>query len=450
MLYAMDGGADPHLPSPVDVLALRAARRTLARVVPCRHSAEQLWPYITQVDLYNRASGASPVEYEIVPTPESASVIRATSRKIGVAMRYQELPYEWQQPRFVHGELFFESGPFLYGRIRGEYLEDQPAVRYVVDYVPRHRFGLAGLLARHILKTFVAIVRGIDERLPDTFTDPLGVKGFEDRSAAARRRATDLAGRWRHLAPDAVVADAVADFVMTAPDRFVGRMRPYGLAQQLGTSRGETLVFCLRAAQAGFLDTSWDLICPSCGGAKHRRPTLSELGDTAHCDVCNVRYDADFAHNVELSFRPVPSLRTLDEDEYCLQSPEHQRQILAQVNVEPGARTRLVLSLGPGHYRLRCIGHEGEALFNAAYGRARETVTITLGGGVPRSEHACGSVLELLLENDGGGWRTIRFERHGYREEAASAAAVLALPEFRGILGGESSLREHVARLGVP
>lgn len=450
MLLRMPEQTGARLPSPTEVAALRAARRTLQQVVPCRHSAAQIWPYLTQVDLYNRATGSSPVEYTVSPVPESASVIHGVSKKLGVAMRYLELPYEWLEPHFVHGELFFDSGPFRYGRIRGEYLEEQSAVRYIVDYVPRRRFGFAGLLARHILKTFVAVVRGIDARLPAEFEDPLGVRGFEDRSAGALRRAAGLTERWRSLAPDAVVAESIADFVVTAPDRFVGRMRPYGLAQQLGISRDETLLFCLRAAHAGFLETSWDLICPSCGGAKRRRPTLEELGDTAHCDVCNIRYDRDLARNVELSFRPRADVRVLDEQEYCLQSPSHQRRIVAQVNVEPGATARLPLSLQPGHYRIRCIGLEGEALVDAAYGRGRQTVTITTGGGIPATTIGCGSVLELLVTNDSPHWRTVRFEHHGYREDAAAAADVLASPELRAFFDEAGGLGQHLARLGVP
>jgi adenylate cyclase len=209
---------------------------------------------------------------------EGAPVIRGTSRKLGLTMRYRELPYEWQSPRFVHAELFYDNGPLRYARLRGEYLEDQSAVHYRVDYVPRRRFSLAGLLARGILKKLTTIVRRIDAQLPETFSDPLAAEGFADRSPAAMRRAADLGRRWRDLAPDAVIADSVADFVATAPDRMVGRMRPYGLAQQLGTTRRETLQFCLRAANEGFLELSWDLVCPSCKGAKRRVADIADLG----------------------------------------------------------------------------------------------------------------------------------------------------------------------------
>ena len=250
----------------------------VAAEVPCGHTADQLWPYFSQVDLFNRAGGSSAVEYEIIPSPGGASITWGTSRKLGVTMRYQELPYEWHAPRYVHAEMLFETGPFRYLRIRGEHLEGRQAVRYAVDYVPRRRLGIAGLVARMILRKFVAVFRGIDERLPKTFTDPLGAKGFEDRSAGALRRAAELAERWRHLAPDAVVSDTLAEFVATAPDPLVGRIRPYGIAQQLGTSRSETLQFCCRAARAGFLELRWDLICPSCGGAKRSEPRPDRVG----------------------------------------------------------------------------------------------------------------------------------------------------------------------------
>src|SRR5699024_4474633 len=150
--------------------------------------------------------------------------------------------------------------PFRYMRIRGEHLKNSSAVKYSIDYVPRRRFGIAGLAARGILKKFVKIFRKIDERLPESFSDPLGAKGFEDTGTGTLRKAKNLARRWRHLVKDAVVPESLAEFVLTAPDSLVGRMRPYALAKQLGTSRSETLEFCCLATRDGFLDMSWDLI----------------------------------------------------------------------------------------------------------------------------------------------------------------------------------------------
>jgi adenylate cyclase len=439
MLCAMSDSEVPQLAIPQEIRALRAAKRTIERLVPCRHSAEELWPYITQIDLFNRAAGASAADYEIIPLPDSASAIRATSRKMGLRMRHQELPYEWLKPQFVQGEMIFDSGPLLYGRIRAEYLEEQSAVRYTVDYVPRRRFGFAPLVARGILAKYVKILRGIDERLPPSIDDPLGAEGFADRSATALQRAQRLARQWRHLATDALVPDSLAEFIATAPDRLVARIRPYAVAAQLGTARREMLEFCLRAARAGFLELSWDLICPSCDGAKRRAPTLADLGPEAHCDVCNIRYDADLARNVEVSFRPAAEIRKPDDREFCIQSPSNQRQILAQLNVEPLTTKRLRLSLQPGHYRLRCIGREGELMFDSAYGRPQGEAAVQLGARIGVESRSCGSELDLVLENDGEAWRTVRFEHHGYREDAATAAEVVNTPEYLECHGADPS-----------
>lgn len=422
---------------PEEVRAFRSESKSINKIVNCRHTADQIWPYISQVELYNRAGGSSPVEYEIILNPESASSIFGTSKKFGITMNYQEMPYEWIRPHFVHSEMFFKTGPFLYTRIRGEYLNEKSSFRYSIDYVPRHRFGIAGFAARGILNKFVKVFQHIDSQLPDSFNDPLGAKGFEERNTTTLNRAKKLSQSWSHLADDPVVPDSLADFIATAPDSLVGRLRPYALASHLGTTRSKTLQFCCRAANAGFLEISWDLICPSCGGAKERNSDWAELGSEAHCEMCNIRYDKDLEKNVELSFRPKPSVRNFDDQEYCLQSPSHQLQILAQVNIEPDSTYRLPLSLQPGHYRLRSIGREGEALFNCAYGRPLSEVEVTIGSKIGKIETQCGSSLELLLKNDSSYWRTVRFEHHGYREDAACAAEVLKLPEFCESFGEE-------------
>ena len=433
------------LPHPEEARTLRESSKKFEKIVPCKHTAEQLWPYFSQVNEYNRAGGASAVEYEVVPIFNSASVIVGSSRKLGIRMRYKELPYEWHQPRYVHAEMFFETGPFRYMRIRGEHLKNQSAVKYSINYVPRRGFGIAVIVAWGILQKFVKIFGQIDERLPESISDPLGAKGFEDISKSKLRKAKDLAQRWRYLIKDAVVPESLAEFVLTAPDSLVGRMRPYALAKQLGTSRSETLEFCCLAARDGFLDMSWDLICPSCGGAKSSSANLDELGSEAHCDVCNIRYDADIKRNVEISFKPRSMIRELDEEEYCLQSPSHQLQIIAQVNIMPGATISLPLSLRPGHYRLRCIGFEGETLFDCSYGRQSEEVFLSVGSELDKVKFDCGSKFVIHLENNSQNWRTVRFEHHGYREDAACAAEVVTLPEYRNSLQADATLPSIIA-----
>src|SRR6185503_13060417 len=98
-------------------------------------------------------------------------------------------------------------------------------------------------------------------------------------------------------------------------DMALARLRPYALADRWEMPRREVLELCLWATRVGMLEFSWDVLCPLCRGAKDSSPTLSSLPATVHCDTCNVDYTANFDRSVELTSRPNPAIRRLDERE---------------------------------------------------------------------------------------------------------------------------------------
>src|SRR5262249_5074028 len=98
----------------------------------------------------------------------------------------------------------------------------------------------------------------------------------------------------------------------TLPDEELDSMRPFVFADRWKADRRDVLRLFLQASQAGLLDLSWDVICPSCRGAQERHESLRKLKAKAHCPACNIRYSADFAESVELRFRPNPSIRRVE------------------------------------------------------------------------------------------------------------------------------------------
>src|SRR3546814_9190634 len=58
---------------------------------------------------------------------------------------------------------------------------------------------------------------------------------------------------------------------------------------------------CLQAVRDDMLESRWDILCPRCRGAQLSATSLDRLPTRAHCESCNIGYDRDFAHNVELS-----------------------------------------------------------------------------------------------------------------------------------------------------
>src|SRR5690606_26379579 len=95
-----------------------------------------------------------------------------------------------------------------------------------------------------------------------------------------------LQARLQELSPNAALLRAVAEYVYTAPGAYVLKMRPFELARLYGLERMQTLRFFLQATAAGFFNLSWDLLCPSCQGAKQSAGNLSQVNPEVHCDSC--------------------------------------------------------------------------------------------------------------------------------------------------------------------
>ena len=90
----------------------------------------------------------------------------------------------------------------------------------------------------------------------------------------------------------------------TSEDEDLERMHAFRVADRWGADRLRTLKLFLHAANAGLLDVSWDVIGPSCLGAKVRESRLRDLRNEAHCNACNIGYTADFAEFGRSHFSP--------------------------------------------------------------------------------------------------------------------------------------------------
>ena len=56
---------------------------------------------------------------------------------------------------------------------------------------------------------------------------------------------------------------------------------------------------------------------PNCRSARAPLTTIAKLKREAHCDVCQIRFDAEFDKSVELKFTVHPSVQISDQT-FCL------------------------------------------------------------------------------------------------------------------------------------
>lgn len=264
-----------------------------------------------------------------------------------------------------------------------------------------------------------------------------------------------VAAGWAALVQAGVrprLIDRLRAHLAEAPDEAVLKMRPFELADRWGEDRRETLAMFLHATTAGPLEMSWDVLCPNCRIAKAEYSSLADLKDQAHCDFCNITYDATFDRQVEVRFSASPTIRQVADRRFCSGGPMNTPHVLVQSTLEPGEVKEMLLTLPTGAFRLRSLqskatgvldvgaGSEDQGAFTIAADSIRPPAALTASGNV-----------HLRLQNGTGVQATVSLERPDWPDTAATAALVSTMQEFRDLFGSEvlaPGLQLAIQRLG--
>jgi adenylate cyclase len=403
-------------------------------------TVERLWPLLSDTDRVNRMVGLPAFE-RTEPGPDLAQVING--HYLGVPVRWREYPFEWVYEQEFSVERAFEP-PLPIERLvtRTRLLPlpgDKTQVEVTVDMAPRNVVGALGgrlIVAQQMLRDLRAAYRTLGVLANNAADIPRPSRRRVEFNTARLDQA--LARLRQNQVPDRLI-ERLRTHLQQADDPAVLKMRPFALADLWGEPRLEVLRTFLYATRAGLLDLEWDVLCPSCRGPSLRSRTLAELGTEAHCNSCNIRYDLNFDESVELRFSVSPMVRDAVDLSYCIGGPANTPHILAQLWVPAGGSKRLAVRMPAGSYRVRSRQLKGFELLEVAERHTTAAATITLGDdliGADRSELAPG-LAELTLVNSSGANMLVMIEQTAWSAQAASAALVTALAEFRQLFSAE-------------
>jgi class 3 adenylate cyclase len=419
---------------------------------------EAVWPLLADTERLNREVGLPAIRFEFRPWPAGGTETWATLRVGSVTLRYREHPFEWAQPEFYRIRRTFKNGPLreFVGEVR---LAPEGAGTRVTSRVTLLPAGPAGwvvapLLARKALADFAAVCRGfaafLGRRLPTPYPRHAG------RPPAVRERLERARAALASFDLDRGVVNRLVAHVSDAPPEDVVEIRPFPLADAWGMDRMAVLRACLVGARVGLLDLRWRLLCPSCRGGQANLSHLKELSGSAHCDTCNIRYDAEFDRSVEICFAVPPAIRPVAVATYCVGGPGRTPHALAQWPLGPGETREAELVLPPGRYDLRSLqapppyplrvddaaGPNVEVAVVKAEGdgglRLRvdgeEAPPAEETGVPPRTVPACGT---WQVRNATDTPIVLRLERAEWTADAATAALVTSLQAFRDLFSSE-------------
>ncbi|MGA7606715.1 MAG: DUF5939 domain-containing protein, partial [Anaerolineales bacterium] len=358
-------------------------------------------------------------------------------------IEWDEEPFEWTYPYALGIDRRYRGGPMAEIRVQIA-LEPCGAggtrVTYQTWARARNPIGTLGIFVVIGLfsKTrFESVFRSYD-RIASKGGSLAEIPSRRGLSSAGRTRFRSLSAALIQSGVDATLIQRLGEFLDHADDLSLQRIRPYALADRWGISRRSVLELFLRSTRAGILDMFWDLLCPSCRGTTDTSAHLSAVHSASHCNTCNIDFTANFDHNVEVFFRPNPSLRQIDATlEFCVGSPQQQPHIILMQTLWPREELAFDTELHEGRYLLRASGLSGSrGLVAAKEGEAAFEARASYDGW-PYGETHISLMPHIKLMNITQEPQTFQLERTAWSDQATTAVDVTILQVFRDLFASE-------------
>lgn len=402
-------------------------------------SPQALWPLASDTNRFNRDTGQPAVQ--LLGNDKGVRHVRMKIPLLQV--EWEEEPFEWTYPYSFGILRTYSSGPIdemrvqvnleplLEGGTRLRYqtwmttanLLAQLALPFVIGMIARHRFE----------RTF-----HFYDRLANQSGPVIVSRGPPGLRPAGRARFRSLSETVIRQGSDPFLVACLEDFLDRADELSLQRMRPYALANIWGVNRRVVLEMFLRATRAGILDMSWDLLCPSCRGTTEGHTNLGSVHGRSHCSSCQIDFTVNFDHNIEVVFRPNPSVRKVElSAAFCVGSPQLQPHIVMSQTITALHSLPVNLQLEPGRYMMRASNVAGSvALVADTEGLPRVDLRVTSFGWPPEQGWvSLRPTLNLINATDTD--QTFQLERTAWSDQAATAAEVTALQVFRDLFASE-------------
>jgi class 3 adenylate cyclase len=399
---------------------------------------DALWPALADTARFNDAAGLP--KHTIVELPQADGTVQYTaSARVGpFALAWRELPVEWvTNQRFRHARLF-ARGPFrtFIATLALSPEGEGTRIDYDLQAEPANLAGRA-LLAlgffRSAGRTFERLLSSVTDYAAGRRAEPFDYKTVA-LDAEAKARLDAALARLAAAGADAALVERLRAFILSGSEIDLLHIRPLRLARLWAAPDRAVIELCLLATKAGLLSMHWDLLCPNCRGPKLSVASLDRLPQGAHCPTCNIDYGRDFARNVELTFRPVPTIRRVDDGQFCLFGPMTTPHVVLQQTLAPGETRDVPAALPHGAYRLRGLHPGNDVVVEWTDGGF--PALIIADDGVSAGEPSPQGMVRIVSRARGE--RTVVIESREWVREALTAHRVTAMQAFRDLFATEA------------
>ena len=360
-----------------------------------------------------------------------------------IRLEWEEEPFEWTYPYHFGILRRYKTGPLAEMRVDCRLERLQPSGTRIVYETFVKSANILGDIGIPLAIGIVSAKRFEDafkhyDRIASRGGSMLEIAKGRNLSSAGHTRFKVMNERLKDQGVDEVILSHLYEFLHHADDLSIQRMRPYALADGWGLSRRNVLEAFLRSTRVGMLDLYWDLLCPECRGVTEDHARLNDIHAVSHCNTCQIDFRVNFDHNVEVIFRPNPSVRAVDATvEFCVGSPQRQPHIAFSLIVPAHEELPFSTMLNEGRYSLRAPQLPGAQILLATHGGVEKIDLYGGNKGWPTGVTELGLMPAIRLINETDHALTFELMRTIWSDQAATAADVTTLQVFRDLFSSE-------------
>ena len=409
-------------------------------------SVEKLWPHLTDLSTFNRRVGLGAMRFT-----EKNGKLQGFAVNVGTRMVWEEVPWEWEYGKeFSHARIYSEGLPY-YMRARYLFEPTQPGhcrLTVYLSLIPR------GFKAKLLINIGLKQIRkGYDKALKEIVQSiksdailrppPAPVKLTADGKERLKNMGKSLTEKG--LSP--ALADRLVQYVETASDDDIYRIRVKPLAREWNIPEREVLTGFLWGTRQGLFKLTWDVICPHCRGVRNEVNSLGELPKRGNCEACQVNFDATTFNALEVTFHAHPSVRVVEKQVFCAAEPGKKPHIKMQKTLKPEDQLSLGTLLGSGRYRLRIIGKDIYNLLDVdAQAQGKE---VNWDDSLSQQNLKSAYFPTLLLKNNAGQANTFILEESQIDQDTLRPVDLFNFQNFRDLFSQEALASDLKLEIGV-
>lgn len=405
---------------------------------------KKLWIFLNDTERIRRNLGMPPQNAKFIPKTGGGSTVKVAIKKMGMNIEFYDMPPYWDGKTFRSEEIHIK-GPLKYlsNKISIEEVREGK-IRVFITMKYSANFFMRMILDRMMLKPALLGMKAYILGHVDVINNLSVNHFFFENDLQTYQKDEEVYNKiLRKMKdhPQKEITESVASFIATVGEENLFRIRPYEIATFYGFDKFKTLEYFLLANNEGVFEMSWDLLCPRCEGRRDNVSSLSEIDNKAHCDMCNIAYDVDYASNIELSFRPHPSIRKITNERFCFGGPVNTPHVLVQSMIDPASIEKpfikeIDVSLEEGEYKIKAEKITSNIELTVEKGGEKE-LTVELVEPDFKRKVVVDENFKLTFKNTEDYWHRISITYKSRSPFIATADTILSLPAFRNIYGTE-------------